>query len=149
MDGTAYRFPLFVDLNGKKAVVVGGGKIALRRAGVLLSFGAQVTIIAPECEAVPEGALFLQRPYAQGDLTGAFLAVAATNCRKVNFQVGQEAAKAGIFVSVADRKEESTFFFPAICTGSGLISGVVSRGEEHKKTAAAARKIRTILEELE
>ena len=90
MDLSAYRFPLFLDLKGKKAVIVGGGKIALRRAGVLLSFGADVTIIAPECEAVPEGSSFLQRPYESGDLTGAFLAVAATNCREVNFQVGQE-----------------------------------------------------------
>ena len=149
MDLTAYRFPLFIDLKGKKAVVVGGGKIALRRVGVLLSFGADVTIIAPECEAVPEGAAFLSRPYEEGDLAGAFLAVAATNCREVNFQVGQEAKKTGIFVSVADRKEESTFFFPAICAGGGLVSGIVSQGEEHKKTAAAARKIRTVLEELE
>lgn len=149
MDCTGYRFPLFIDLNGKKAVIVGGGKIALRRAGVLLSFGAEVTIIAPECESVPEGAIFHQRPYEKGDLTGAFLAVAATNCREVNQQVGQEAKATGILVSVADRKEESTFFFPAICTGSGLVAGVVSQGEEHKKTAAAARKIRTVLEELE
>lgn len=149
MDLSAYRFPLFIDLKGKKAVIVGGGKIALRRAGVLLSFGADVTIIAPVCEAVPEGATFLQRPYEQGDLAGAFLAVAATNCREVNFQVGQEANAAGILVSVADRKEESNFFFPAICAGSGLVAGVVSQGEGHKKTAAAARKIRTVLEELE
>ncbi len=149
MDCTGYKFPLFLDLNGKKAVVVGGGKIALRRAGVLLSFGAEVTLIAPECESVPAGAVFCRRPYQPGDLAGAFLAVAATNCREVNRRVGQEAKAAGIFVSVADRKEESTFFFPAICTGGGLVSGVVSQGEEHKKTAAAARRIRTVLEELE
>ena len=149
MDLSAYRFPLFIDLKGKKAVIVGGGKIALRRAGVLLSFGADVTIIAPVCEAVPEGVTFLQRSYEQGDLAGAFLAVAATNSREVNFQVGQDANAAGILVSVADRKEESNFFFPAICAGSGLVAGVVSQGEEHKKTAAAARKIRTVLEELE
>lgn len=147
MDHMGYRFPLFVDLNGKKAVVIGGGTIALRRVNVLLSFGAQVTIIAPECNDVPKGAVFLKRPYQPGDLVGAFLAVAATDCRAVNYQVGQEANAAGIFVSVADRKEESTFFFPAICTGNGLVAGVVSQGEEHKKTAAAARKIRTVLEE--
>ena len=149
MDLQEYRFPLFLDLRGKKAVIVGGGKIALRRAAVLLSFGAAVTLIAPECEAVPEGVSFLQRPYAPGDLAGAFLAVAATNSREVNRQVGQEAAQSGIFVSVADRKEESTFFFPAICAGGGLIAGVVSHGGEHKKTAAAAKKIRSVLEELE
>lgn len=149
MELNTFRFPLFVDLNEKKAVIIGGGKIALRRAEILLSFGAKVTIIAPECEAVPEGAIFLQRPYQSGDLSGAFLAVAATNNRIVNQQVGKEASAAGIFVSVADRKEESTFFFPAICAGSGLIAGVVSQGEQHKKTATAAQKIRTVLEELE
>lgn len=147
MDHMGYRFPLFIDLTEKKVVVIGGGTIALRRVNVLLSFGAQVTIIAPECSDVPAGAVFLKRPYQPGDLAGAFLAVAATDCRAVNRQVGQEATAAGIFVSVADRKEESTFFFPAICTGNGLVAGVVSQGEEHKKTAAAARKIRTVLEE--
>ena len=76
------------------------------------------------------------------------MAVAATNDREVNHQVGLEARQSGIFVSVADRKEESTFFFPAICKGNGLVAGVVSRGAEHKKTAAAAREIRKILEEL-
>lgn len=149
MNYRKYRFPLFIDLNGKKAVIIGGGKIALRRAEILLSFGAEVTIIAPKCEAVPEKVTFFQRSYKEGDLSGAFLAVAATDSREVNFQVGQEAKKAGILISVADRKEESTFFFPAICIGGGLVSGVVSQGEEHKKTAAAARKIRTVLEELE
>ena len=52
-----YRFPLFVDLRGRRAVIVGAGPIALRRAGVLLSFGAEVILIAPECEAPPPGAV--------------------------------------------------------------------------------------------
>ncbi len=149
MDLSAYRFPLFVDLNGKRAVIVGGGKIALRRAAVLLSFGAAVTLIAPECPAVPQGAVFCKRAYRAGDLDGAFLAVAATDCRAVNRRVGQDAKAAGIPVSVADRKEESSFFFPAVCAGSGLVAGVVSGGEAHRKTAAAARKIRTVLETME
>lgn len=143
-----YRFPLFVNLKGRKAVVIGGGKIALRRIGVLLDFGADVTVIAPECEAVPSGVNYLCRPYETGDLSGAFLAVAATNDRAVNHRAALEAEQEGIFVSVADSREESTFFFPAICAGSGLISGVVSRGEDHQKTARAARTIRTVLEDM-
>ncbi len=144
-----YRFPLFVDLRKRKVVVVGGGKIALRRIGVLLEFGADVTVIAPECPSVPDGVRYLKRAYEDGDLSGAFLAVAATNDRMVNHRVGQHAAREGIFVSVADSREESTFFFPAICAGSGLVSGVVSRGEDHHKTARAARAIRTVLEDME
>ena len=148
MDLQDYRFPLFLDLNGKKAVIIGGGPIALRRAHVLLSFGTRVTLIAPTCQEVPLGSTWLRRAYQPGDLQGAFLAVAATDQRDVNRAVGQEATKAGIFVSVADCREESTFFFPAICAGNGLIAGVVSHGEEHRKTARAAQAIRQVLEAL-
>lgn len=144
----AFRFPMFVDLRGKKAVVVGGGAIALRRVGVLLEFGAQVVIISPRCQQVPEGVVYLARAYQPGDLAGAFLAVAATNDRAVNHQVGQDAKALGIPVSVADCKEECTFFFPAICKGEDLVAGVVSDGSDHKKTARAARAIRSVLEEL-
>lgn len=144
-----YRFPLFIDLHGRRVVVVGGGNIALRRVQVLCSFGADVTVIAPECGKLPEGVTYFQRKYESGDLSGAFLAVAATNDRAVNHQVGQEAARDGIFISVADCKEESTFYFPAICAGNGLVSGVVSKGDAHRKTAQAARAIRAVLEEME
>ncbi len=143
-----YRFPLFVDLRKRRVVVIGGGKIALRRVGILLQFGAEVTMIAPECEAVPSGVTYRNRPYAQGDLAGAFLAVAATDRREINHQVAQEAAREGIFISVADSRQESTFFFPAICAGGGLVSGVVSRGDDHHKTARAARAIGSVLEDM-
>ena len=143
----SYRFPLFVDLNSRKVVIIGGGRIALRRARMLVAFGAQVTMIAPEFAAVPEGVTTIQRPYAPGDLKGAYLAAAATNNRQVNRQVGLDADALGIPVSVCDSKEESTFYFPAICQGGGLIAGVVSDGTQHCKTARAAEAIRQILEE--
>lgn len=149
MERGEFRFPLFIDLNEKRAVVIGGGKIACRRAEVLCRFGAEVTIIAPECQDVPKGAAYICRAYQKGDLNGAFLAVAATDDREVNRQVGQEASQLGIPVSVADRKEESSFFFPAICQGGGLVCGLVSHGTDHRKTAMAAEKIRGILGEME
>ena len=145
---SAMHFPMFIDLTGKKALVIGGGNIALRRANVLLAFGAEVTIIAPECSQVPEGAAYLPREYRPGDLEGAAIAVAATNVREVNRQVGLDAKALGIPVTVADRQEECSFFFPAVCVGSNLVAGVVSDGSDHKKTARAARAIRSVLEDL-
>ena len=142
------NFPMFVSLEGKKIVVVGGGNIAQRRIGVLLEFGAQVIIVAPEVQKVPEGAVWLQKPYETGDLKGAFFAVTATNNREVNHQVYLDAENMGIPVSVADCLKECTFFFPAICRGDNLIAGVVSDGTDHHKTARAARAIRSTLEEL-
>lgn len=143
------RFPLFIDLSGQSAVVVGGGSVACRRAEVLRRFGAEVTLIAPECIACPEGVLWLARRYESGDLDGAALAVAATDDRQVNHQVGSDAAALGIPVSVADAPEECTFFFPAICNGEGLVAGVVGDGSDHRRTARAAKAIREALKELE
>lgn len=144
------RFPLFVDLSGKQAVLVGGGAVSARRAEVLLRFGAEVTVVAPELKAsFPDGVIYLSRPYAPGDLQEAFLAVAATDDRAVNRAVGEEARIRGIPVSVADCPEECTFFFPAVCEGGALIAGVISKnGADHRATAAGAKAIRRTLEEL-
>ena len=143
------RFPLFIDLTGQKAVIVGGGTIACRRAEVLTRFGAQVTVIAPTCSNLPPQADWLERCYQPGDLEGCALAVAATNDRSVNRQVGLDAKALGIPVSVADAREECTFFFPAVCVGEDLVAGVVSDGSDHHRTARAAKAIRATLEELE
>ena len=143
------RFPLFVDLSGKKVVLVGGGTIASRRIATLRLFGCDIEVIAPEVKCSTEGLTWKQREYAPGDLEGAFLAVAATGSREVNHQIGQDAAKLGIPVSVADCEAECTFYFPAICTGENLIAGVVSGGKDHHRTARAAKAIRRVLEELE
>ena len=143
------RFPLFMDLTGKPAVVVGGGTIGLRRAGVLRDFGAEVTVIAPAGQEKPKGVRYIRRPYGTGDLTGAFLAVAATDDRAVNRAVYEEAKRLGIPVNVCDCQSECDFFFPAICRTETLVAGVVGDGSDHRKTAQAAKAIRKTLEELE
>ena len=144
-----FRFPLFVELAGKRAVIVGGGAVACRRAGVLSRFGVEVLVIAPRCKGLPSGVTWLRRPYAPGDLAGAELAVSATDDRAVNRAVGEEARALGIPVSVADAPEECTFFFPAVCTGENLVAGVAGRGDDHARTARAAKAIRAVLEGLE
>ena len=143
------RFPLFLDLTGKKVVLVGGGTIAARRIGTLRIFGCDIVVIAPSLKGKADGITWLPRAYAPGDLEGAFLAIAATDDRQVNRQVGEEAHRLGIPVSVADCEAECSFYFPAICTGDNLVAGVVSSVKGHHKTARAAREIRKVLEELE
>lgn len=142
------RFPMFVDLKGRKAVVVGGGQVGLRRAGVLRDFGAEVIIISPEAGKPLPGIRYLLRQYQPGDLNGAFLAVAATNDRAVNRAVGAEAKALGIPFNASDSPEECDFFFPAVCVGGTIVAGVAGDGTDHKKTAEAARRIRGILEDL-
>ena len=140
------RFPLFVDLTGRRAVIVGGGKIAARRAAVLLRFGMAVTVIAPELRGDFAGVEHIPRAYRPGDLAGADLAVAAAGDRAVNSAVGAEARAGRIPVSVADCPAECTFYFPAICEGGGLVAGLVSRNGDHRAVAAAAKAVRKLLE---
>ena len=142
------KFPLFIDLTDKKVLIAGAGTIALRRASVLLQFGALVTLVAPEAGDLPEGVRYLKKKYESRDLEGACLAVAATDDREVNRRVGLDAKAMGIPVSVADAQEECSFFFPAVCLNDPMVAGVVSDGTDHRKTARAARAIRKCLEEV-
>ena len=83
------RFPLFVDLAGKKALVIGGGTVGLRRAEVLARFGAEVTVVSPALSREAERIRHIPRKYAPGDLEGAFLAVAAADDPQVNEAAGR------------------------------------------------------------
>lgn len=141
------RFPLFLDLTGQKVVLVGGGNIALRRVRTLQQCGADVVVIAPTLHPDMPTVTHISRPYRPGDLNGAVLAVAATDCRDVNKQVAQEAKDRGIPISVADDPAACTFFFPALCVGNRLVAGVVGDGSDHAKTARTARQIRALLED--
>ena len=145
---TPFRFPLFIDLTEKQVVLFGGGKIAARRIGTLRLFGCNLIVIAPDLQAQPGTYTWIQRNYQSGDLDGAYLAIAATDSRSVNHQIAEDAKVLGIPVSVADCEAESTFYFPAICTGEKVIAGVVSHGKDHHATARAAKEIRKVLEEL-
>lgn len=142
-----FRFPVFADLRGKKVVIIGGGTVARRRIHTLLPFEADLVVVSPELIGEERGIHWQKRAYQPGDLEGAFLAIAATDCRAVNHAVYEEAQARNIPVSVADKREECTFFFPAICTGEQVIAGVVSKGDNHHATAAAARRIRAVLAE--
>ena len=142
------RFPLFVDLTGRAAVVIGGGKVGLRRAEVLRRFGADVTLISPRLCAPLEGVRHIPRPYQPGDLAGAFLAVAAADDGAVNAAAGREARERGVMFNRSDCPAECDFFFPAVCEGEGLVVGIAGDGSDHRRTAEAARKIRQLIREI-
>ncbi len=141
------RFPLFIDLTGRRAVVVGGGTIGLRRAGVLHRFGAEVEVVSPALSGPAGGLHWHPRAYAAGDLVGAYLAVAATDDPSVNAAVQQEAKARGILFNRADSPSECDFFFPAICEGEDLLAGLTGSGGNHGKVAEMAKKIRQLLTE--
>ena len=88
-------YPVFLNLAGKRSVVIGGGPVAQGKIAKLSESGSHVTVISPEvtpaiCQAAQaKSVAWLERAYQPGDLADAFLAIAATNQRSVNQQILQ------------------------------------------------------------
>lgn len=119
-------------LAGKKVVVVGGGTVAQRRLPLLIASGADVHVIAPSVtpavEAMDQITLSV-RDYRDGDLDGAWYAIAATDDARVNVAVVAEAERRRIFCVRADIAVEGTAVTPASFSYAGLSVGVLAGGE--------------------
>lgn len=141
------KFPMFVDIENKKILVVGGGNVGMRRIEVLKSFGADITLVSDRLKdnTVPEGIRFINRHFEEGDIGDYFFVVAASNDRSVNHRIYELCAERGIPVSVCDCPGESTFFFPAVCQNDRLSIGVVSDGSHHELVRKTAEKIRSVI----
>lgn len=142
-------YPLFLNLAERPVVVVGAGKVALRKTLGLLACGARVTVISPQ--ANPE---FSQLPltwkprrFRRPDLRGAALAFAATNDRLVNTRVAEEARRLGIPVNVADSKAECDFFVPARIERDGFTLAISTGGESPRRAAALRRQLEQALDD--
>jgi uroporphyrin-III C-methyltransferase/precorrin-2 dehydrogenase/sirohydrochlorin ferrochelatase len=133
-----------VRLAGKKVVVVGGGTVAQRRLGLLVANGADVHVITraatPAVEATT-GIALVMRDYREGDLDGAWYAIAATDDPAVNAAVVAEAERRHIFCVRADAAREGTAVTPASFEYEGLAVGVLAGGE-HRRSAAIRSAIR-------
>ncbi|SHO49713.1 precorrin-2 dehydrogenase/sirohydrochlorin ferrochelatase family protein [Desulfopila aestuarii] len=142
-------YPVNLQIAGKLCLVIGGGKVGLRKIRTLLSCGARVMVISPE---VVEGIALLvtkgeielqQRGYREGDLAGAFLAFAVTNNRRIQDQVATEARKNGVFLNIADEPTRCDFQVPAQVRRGELLLTVSTGGA----SPALAKLIREQLEE--
>ena len=145
----APRFPLFVNLTNSKIALVGGGRVASRRAQVLAPFGCSLTVIAPDISPEIEalGARLIRRAFRPGDCAGCDLVLAATGDRETNRMVGEEARRMGIPANVCDAPEECDFFFPAVVRRDALVVGVTASGTNHALAKAAADSLRARMEE--
>ena len=145
-------FPLFVDMHGRKALVIGGGNIAERRINVLLGFGADITVISPtateyiKSTASSEAIRLLKRTYQKEDIIKImpFLVIAATDERQANHEAMLEARSMNIQVSVADCSEEGTCYFPAIAENDAYVAGIVSKNGDHAGVKQMVKKIREL-----
>lgn len=139
-----------IDLENKRSVVVGGGRIALRKTRGLIEAGASITLISPEVEpelrklAESNSIIWLPRKYREGDLGNAFLVIAATNDPDANHQIWREAAKVECLINVVDDPKHSNFILPAVVK-RGEIQISISTGGS---SPALARRLREDLEKI-
>ncbi|MGH3518879.1 MAG: uroporphyrinogen-III C-methyltransferase [Haloechinothrix sp.] len=138
---TEAHYLVGLDLTARRVVLVGGGTVAQRRLPRLLGAGAEVEVIAPHTTPAvsgmaDEGSLvWHQRGYADGDLDGAWYALACTDDPEVNAAVCAEAERRTVFCVRADAGEQGSAVTPASGEHEGLLIGVLSGGEPLRSAA--------------
>lgn len=143
-------YPIFLDVENRDVLIVGGGNVCARKAETMLRYGARVTIVSPEfTEEIEEwaraGTVAIRRkPYEERDLDGASIVIASTDVQRVNEQVAADCRERRIPVNVVDVTPLCEFIVPAIVE-SGTIQIAVSTGG---KSPALARTLKEDLQRL-
>lgn len=123
--------PIFLNVKGKLCLVVGGGEVAARKAGVLLDAGAKVRVVAPQIRSALSEQHDVESIVARFEalhLDDIALVIAATDDRSVNQQVSVQAHARNIPVNVVDDPELCSFIMPAILDRSPLMVAFSSGG---------------------
>jgi precorrin-2 dehydrogenase/sirohydrochlorin ferrochelatase len=140
-------YPIFLNLKNKVVVIIGGGKVAERKALTLLKTGADLTVISPvltkklEREKVKGRIKHIRRQYRKGDLKSAFLVIAATDFPVTNEQVSKDAP---CLVNVVDTPHLCNFIVPSVIKRNPLTIAVSTSSI----SPALSRSIRKELEKM-
>ena len=141
------HYPIFLDLKDRPVLVVGAGKVALRKVKGLVEAGARITVVAPEW--LPEirelPVRVVERRFRATDLNGMSLVFAATDDRLTNHRVAIAAKGKGLFANIADSAEECDFVVPARVVRGAVQIAVSTGGESPRVSAELRKKIEEIL----
>jgi precorrin-2 dehydrogenase/sirohydrochlorin ferrochelatase len=141
-------YPVHLDINNRKVLVVGGGSVGTRKVKTLLDCGARVTVVSPEVsrqlrELAASGDIKLaERSYQSEDLNGVFVVIGATDDETLNQQISSDADRLNTLCNIADRPEVCNFILPSIVHREDLVITISTSG----KSPALAKKLRQALE---
>jgi precorrin-2 dehydrogenase / sirohydrochlorin ferrochelatase len=141
-------YPVFLALEGRPCLVVGGGSVAEGKVRGLMSAGARVTVVSPTLgpalrELADDGRLrYVDRPYRQGDIDGMTLVLTATDDAGVNGQVTQDCRSLGTWVNSADDPPNCDFILPSVIRRGRVTLAASTSGA----SPALARRLREELE---
>jgi uroporphyrin-III C-methyltransferase/precorrin-2 dehydrogenase/sirohydrochlorin ferrochelatase len=140
------RYPLFLDLTGRRVVVVGAGAVAVRRLTDVVDAGADVTVVAPDVDPAIAGldVEIVRREFEAADVADAWLVLACTDDAAVNAAVAAAAATRQVWCIRADDAGRSTAWRPASTRVDDVIVAV-SAGGDPTRAAALRSAIETEL----
>ena len=128
------KYPIFLELSGRRVVVIGGGAVAVRKARALLAAGARLVVVAEHVDdvltALCQGtnAKLIKSKYSKDYLTGAVLAIAATNDAQQNKQIYKDCQELEVLCNVVDGPELCDFFVPAVVKRGDLQIAIGTEG---------------------
>lgn len=143
------KYPIFLELSKRRAVVVGGGAVAVRKAQSLLAAGARLVVVAERIDDMltalckDSNAELIKSKYSKDYLGGAVLAIAATNNQQLNKRIYEDCQELEILCNVVDQPELCDFFVPAVVKRGDLQIAISTEGDY----PAYAGHIRKKLEE--
>ncbi|WP_418790411.1 precorrin-2 dehydrogenase/sirohydrochlorin ferrochelatase family protein [Phosphitispora sp. TUW77] len=141
-------YPVYLNLDGKKCLVVGGGKVAERKIRSILEAGARAYVVSPELtdwleEAALKGKITaIRRNYTTTDLENAFIVISATDSQVINSRVASECRDRNILVNVVDCPADCNFIVPAVFRQGALSISISTDG----KSPMLARRIKEDME---
>ena len=143
-------FPVFIEMKNKNCLVVGGGRIATRKIKTILSYEANVKVIAPQiCDEIKQyvkenkNLEIEERQFSFEDCLGMFLVIGATNDIKLNKNIYSYCNQHNILVNIINGKDLCTFLFPSTIKKGDISIGITTSG----KSPALAKAIRKQIEE--
>ena len=147
-------FPFFENIEGRRFLIVGGGRIAKQKLSVLMRFTDRITLVAedfaPEVESLmdPEkaaGTVLLRKRFSPEDLELGDYIIAATSDRALNEEISRLAREKKKPVNVVDDAELCTFFFPALIRKGGLVVGISTSGKSPAYAGHLRREIEALV----
>ena len=140
-------YPVHLNVKGKTCLVVGGGKVGMRKARTLAKSGARVNMVSPRItDEIPremaDNVTWISAPYTSDHLRGIALVFAATDQKDLNQEIAMDAQNKGVLCNVVDNPDASDFVLPAIVHRGDLIITVSTSGT----SPAFAKKLRQDLE---
>jgi precorrin-2 dehydrogenase/sirohydrochlorin ferrochelatase len=147
------KYPIYLELEGKRVLVIGAGAVALRKARSLQAAGARLVVVAEKTDDMlvlqgkPDKPELIRARYSKEYLTGAVLVIAATNNPKINQQIYKDCQELEILCNVVDQPELCDFFLPAVVSRGDLQIAVCTEGSCPAYAGHLRKKLEAIFTE--